>query len=958
MTATAVAPGIAGPRRPVRWTAVRWVRAHPGLVLALLVPWLVFGAPVLDGRVFLDGDNFLQNFPLRVLVGQDLRQLHLPLLDPYLFSGTPLLGGFNAGAAYPGTWLFAALPSQTAWTVNLALVYDVTLAGTYAFLRRQPLGPSAATLGAVTFAFGGYMAGQIVHIDIIEGASWLPWMLLAVHALTTPPDPGRDPAVRRRHRRWWTGVLALAVGMSLLAGGPEAFIDGGILALVYLASRLWDQGVLRRAQRWWGLPALGAVTVAGVTGIALGAAQLLPGLAFLGQSQRSAGTYTFFTSGSLPARTVALLVSPFVLGTNQNAPAYYAGPYNFPEVTSYLGILPLIAALALLARRWRRRPDARARWVWYVVIAFGLLSAVGGATPFGHVLYALPGVKDQRLLNRNLLLVDFSLAVLFAWFVHLLLADHQVRTAAGSGEPGPPGDRPTPARAGPWSPGRRAETALTCLPVALVALACLLLWTVPGRLQSALDAQFTVSVPALRGLAVVATVELVVAAAGTAVVLAGDRWTATTLRRLLTVVVVVDLAVFTGLVLHAPTTKTAAHARGALARQFSSLTGDGRFVIYDPDQFEDTQLYLLGQTDLNVNRHQASAQGYAALVDNGYYDATGSHAQEDLDPRTLATPVWDQLNTRVLLTLPSYFVTPTPGQATTLPFPVATTAAEDAGPGPTGLPPGGSHTWYLGGTLTATTGSVPVAAGDPAALRLAVVEAGGTVRPLAATDVTAAAGRIDFTLGAPTAIAGLVATDTGTGPVTVPAPTLRTVGDGEVTLDGRLQSHVVPPHWVYSGTIGAFGIFRNTRVHGWAWAVADDGGPVPAGTAVHGTTPAADGSQRVAVRSTGPVTVVRSMAWTTGWRASARPVSPTTGAPTGPAVALTVEPAGTVQQVRLPSAGTWVVTFTYRTTSAVVGIAASAVAGLGVAAWVVAEAIGVRRRRARRRRGRPRVNPG
>ena len=61
-------------------------------------------------RTGLPGDNFIQNFPLRVLAGQDLIHGHLPLLNPYIFAGAPLLGGFNAGAAYPLTWLFAILP--------------------------------------------------------------------------------------------------------------------------------------------------------------------------------------------------------------------------------------------------------------------------------------------------------------------------------------------------------------------------------------------------------------------------------------------------------------------------------------------------------------------------------------------------------------------------------------------------------------------------------------------------------------------------------------------------------------------------------------------------------------------------------------------------------------------------------------------------------------------------------
>ena len=134
-----------------------WVRAHPGLVVMLIAPFVLFAAPTVAGKAFLDGDNFLQNFPLRALVGRDLAHGTLPLWNPYLYSGTPLLGGFNAGAVYPTTWLMAVLPLPAAWAVNLAVAYDVALLGTYLFLRRLSIGSTAATFGATTFAFAGYI---------------------------------------------------------------------------------------------------------------------------------------------------------------------------------------------------------------------------------------------------------------------------------------------------------------------------------------------------------------------------------------------------------------------------------------------------------------------------------------------------------------------------------------------------------------------------------------------------------------------------------------------------------------------------------------------------------------------------------------------------------------------------------------------------------------------------------
>ena len=158
-------------------------------------------------------------------------------------------------------------------------------------------------------------------------------------------------------------------------------------------------------------------------GLALGAAQWMPGLEFLSQIPALGAPPTrYFTSEPLPARLITLLASPFILGSNQTYPGPYVGPYNFPEVTSYMGILALIGGLLALPpevphpargpplvglvrhrRRWACCRHSEAR------------------RPSGMSSSSFPGLNSERLLNRNLLLVDFALAVLVAWWVHVLL---------------------------------------------------------------------------------------------------------------------------------------------------------------------------------------------------------------------------------------------------------------------------------------------------------------------------------------------------------------------------------------------------------------------------------------------------------------------------------------------------------------------------------------------------------
>jgi len=58
----------------------------------------------------------------------------LPLFNPLANSGTPLLGGLNAGALYPLTVIFAFVRDR-AWLINCIAVYVIAATGMFALLR-------------------------------------------------------------------------------------------------------------------------------------------------------------------------------------------------------------------------------------------------------------------------------------------------------------------------------------------------------------------------------------------------------------------------------------------------------------------------------------------------------------------------------------------------------------------------------------------------------------------------------------------------------------------------------------------------------------------------------------------------------------------------------------------------------------------------------------------------------
>ena len=210
-------------------------RAHRPDVIAVIIlvaiPVVWFGIPALIGRPLVPGDDAIQNFPLRVLAGQQLAGGHLPVFDPYIWGGAPLLGGWNSGALYPFTFLFAFLPATGAWAINEIVVYAVAALGLYAFLRVLPLAPVPSALGAATFSFAGAMNVHLAHFGLVAGMSWIPLILLAMLKLSRHPTPlascplggcvgrGREhersgrraPGHRHRGHRQWA-LLSVAGG--------------------------------------------------------------------------------------------------------------------------------------------------------------------------------------------------------------------------------------------------------------------------------------------------------------------------------------------------------------------------------------------------------------------------------------------------------------------------------------------------------------------------------------------------------------------------------------------------------------------------------------------------------------------------------------------------------------------------------------------------------------------------
>ena len=917
----------------------RWPGEATAILLLLVLPVLVYGVPALLGHPVLPGDDLTQNFPLRVLAGQEIRSGHLPLYDPYIWSGAPLLAGWNAGAAYPFTFLFAIAPPVAAWTLNMILTWVIAGLGMFAFLRALRLAWLPSLLGALSFAFAGAMSAQVAHFGLVAGMSWVPVQLLCVLRLS---QPRRMPS-----RLAWTGILAGTFGLTILAGEPRAIDDAGLIVLLYAA---WQ---IARLGRRFGAAAL-SVTAGLALGVCLGAVQWLPGLAVVGSSQRGVSSVALFNSGSLPHRWLLLMLVPDLLGGSGSfgQPAFLAN-YNLAEVTGYVGILPLVAAAALLGRvRLRPRPP---EWlVWHVMALAGIVLALGGNTPAGSLLVHLPLFSSQRLQSRNILIADLALAVLLAYW-----ADQPFRA----------GNRRFLRLRGRRGPD--LETVLALLPpLAVLAVVTLGLCWGAGLLRWL---RVSSGATSLDGLLKPWLVPYVLIAVGAiAFVVAGRHLRPAVRSRWLASFVLADLVVFTllavvavlpgmgssasgtgataGAAARAAVTRTAAQTPAAqtpLARPIADLGYPGRFAVYDPDQLDQPDLSRLGAPDLNVITRTPSIQGYSSLVSGFYASATGSHratgdGQDVLDPRAVRTGVLDQLGTSVLLTVPAYLTTRSGTAA------AGRAAASPGSPGTGHRDVAARHqaTWYFAEPLGVTRLEVPDSdARQDAAegTRIGLLTSDGTTRWFAA----AAAGPARLAISLPRALTSVAVVAQAGGQSDRLGPASVTDTDGRVFVaDGQLQDALIPPRWGYAGRDGSLAVFVDHFASGPFRLQAIPGRPAR-GASVRRVAGSAAAPAAAAVFSPHGVRVIRSVAATAGWSATWHPRR-------GRPATLAVRRDGLVQAVEVP-AGPGVVTWSYRPPGFRLGFVLS----LGATALILlAVIIGLLVSRSRRPRGTGRSRPG
>jgi hypothetical protein len=342
-------------------------------------------------------DTWRQFFPWRLFGFTELANGHLALWNPYVFSGSPYLGGFQAALLYPPNWLYMILPMAMAINVGIALHIFLAGAFMYCWAAYRRLHWTACLSAGLVYMFGGPEFGRIVagHITHIDTLTWAPLVFLAIDDLT----------MTRSLRGALLGSAAFA--MEIFAGHAQYAFYTAVAATIYFALNLLRSPDRKRA-------IAGYVLCFGGGGL-LAAAQLFTGLGATAEAMRSHTTYAFASTFSFPPENLLTMLMPGFFGDPTLIPNEYWGRWFWWEATAYVGVVGFaLAFCALLAPRRSRR------WAYTMVVVIVLL-AMGKYTPLFHVVYRLPGFSSFRAITKFMFLAVMFVAMLSAIGLDTLL---------------------------------------------------------------------------------------------------------------------------------------------------------------------------------------------------------------------------------------------------------------------------------------------------------------------------------------------------------------------------------------------------------------------------------------------------------------------------------------------------------------------------------------------------------
>ncbi|MFH1048514.1 MAG: YfhO family protein [Patescibacteria group bacterium] len=355
---------------------------------------------------------------MKYYILNELKAGSLNLWNPYIFSGVPQNAFAYVGEFYPLNLLlipFSKLDiSFMYWLMEISAIFHLFLGGIFMYILTRYLKIShySSLLAATFFSLSPFFIVHLKHINIIESAIWLPLIFLFFHrALHT--DNLKDSI--------WSGLF---MGISILAGHIQInYLMFLFLFAYFIYFLIVEKNAFPGKMRLFILKKTALALPLLLLGLGISAIGLLPAIELNDLSIRPFNnSFSFYSSYSLnPLQFFLTSLFPHFFGGQSETSGYWGG-WNYWELTSYLGIVPLIFIL-IAVPFFKNQKFIKFLFITALLSLF--LSFGYHFFPYYVAYFLLPGIQLFRAPARFLFLYNFSLIIIAGFALDFFLANKE-----------------------------------------------------------------------------------------------------------------------------------------------------------------------------------------------------------------------------------------------------------------------------------------------------------------------------------------------------------------------------------------------------------------------------------------------------------------------------------------------------------------------------------------------------
>ncbi len=353
-------------------------------------------------------------YPFKLISALSWRDCEVPLWNPYMYCGIPLLANVQSGVFSLPDILFYLFPNPLGYSYMFILYMVLCGTFTYIFMRVLGTGRFGSLVSSIAVVFQGYCIEQLVYRIYLATLLWFPLSLAFL-----------EKAITKQSYRY--GILSgFALGALFLGGVAQ---DGLYLLAGWLTYAIFRSLHIYKVKKGEiNKKTLSLIVIIALfIGFNIGAVQFLPTMELIPLSNRTlmAEQYSEYYYFSPKGGFLTFLITSFVpyfFGCGSDGvkmpplPSWLNLPI-IPFPRYYVGIYPFL--LAIIASIFRR--DWFSRFFTFIAISV-ILFLLAVSSPLKIVItHIMPGF-NLVIHERALLVCFFSAAVLAGLGADYLIA--------------------------------------------------------------------------------------------------------------------------------------------------------------------------------------------------------------------------------------------------------------------------------------------------------------------------------------------------------------------------------------------------------------------------------------------------------------------------------------------------------------------------------------------------------